>query len=240
MIVAATIGSAALVAPSLADGVRKSHGPDPYSYLPEAIIVDYSWSGIYIGGHAGGAHTEFEWLFTGSNEPFEKAHSAFIGGVHGGLQRQWGRIVLGAEVSYSWTDTNVTITSPITPAATGSVEVSDLFMVAGRFGVAHDNLLAYAKAGYATADVEFRSGVTTSSSRDHGWVGGLGLEYGLTPQISLGLEYNYVRLNHEAGAPAALAGLGTGSIEDAGIDMQSVVARLNFKFGRRDEPVPLK
>ena len=75
-------------------------------------------------------------------------------------------------------------------------------------------------SGYANADVEFSAAGLTASKRAGGSVAGLGLEYGLTPHITIGAEYNWVKLN----------GSTTGVI-DAGVDIQTLTGRLNFKFG---------
>jgi opacity protein-like surface antigen len=82
--------------------------------------------------------------------------------------------------------------------------------------------LAYVKGGYANADVAFSAAGLTASKRADGSVAGLGLEYGLTPHITIGAEYNWVKLNGS-----------TGGVIDAGVDIQTLTGRLNFKFGPR-------
>jgi opacity protein-like surface antigen len=80
--------------------------------------------------------------------------------------------------------------------------------------------LAYVKGGYANADVSFSGLGLTASKRADGSVAGLGLEYGLRPHITIGAEYDWAKLN----------GTTTGVI-DAGVHIQTLTARLNFKFG---------
>ena len=81
---------------AFADGMPQKQ-PDPYAYTPGPVFVDYDWSGIYLGGHLGGAYAQFEWTFTTPTESFEKSRTAFAGGAQVGLQKQWRSIVIGAE-----------------------------------------------------------------------------------------------------------------------------------------------
>ena len=105
-------------------------------------------------------------------------------------------------------------------------------------------MIAYAKACYTTADVEFRTGAagagTSSSGREHGWVAGLGMDYGLTPFVTIGVEYNYVHLNVDGRDQVPFGGALASQVSDAGIDIQTVMSRLNFKFGHRAEIPPIK
>jgi outer membrane immunogenic protein len=117
-----------------------------------------------------------------------------------------------------------------------------LLLVVGRLGYAQDNMLAYVKAGYASADVDlaFRLvGTTTagsSSDREQGWTAGVGLEYAIRDNIILGIEYNYVRLNVDDRvlAPSNVV------TDNGGVDLQSILARVTFKFGARPDAAPAK
>ncbi len=152
-------------------------------------------------------------------------------------------MVAGLEVSYTGLDADVTShTSFLGVPVTRSSEVSNLILVTGRLGYANDNLLAYAKAGYATADVDFGftfGGTATagsSSEREHGWTAGVGLEYAIRDNIILGIEYNFVHLNADDRvlAPSPVVAVG------GDVDVQSILARVSFKFGARPEVLPVK
>jgi outer membrane immunogenic protein len=151
---------------------------------------------------------------------------------------------------YSWADDKDTSRSALQPGIALTAEMKNLLLVTGKLGFAYENFLAYAKGGWASADVDFRSTLlcncvlaTSSSGRENGWTAGLGLDYALGPNISIGIEYDYVRLNvgarDQIAGPAGVAG---NQVTDGGLDMQSVLARLNFKLGPRpnDEPGGLK
>jgi len=47
------------------------------------------------------------------------------------------------------------------------------------------------------------------------------------PNVILGVEYDYIRIN--AGGTGAAPVLG--SVSDGGVDIQTVLARLSYKFG---------
>ena len=116
----------------------------------------------------------------------------------------------------------------------------------GKVGYAWDNLLGYAKGGYASGTVDYQtsvtsSGITTTSSseRESGWTAGIGVEYAVLPNVILGVEYDYVRLNVGGRDQIATsAGLPGSQVTDAGVDIQMVMARLSFNFGPRPEPIP--
>jgi outer membrane immunogenic protein len=244
-------GAAVVAGASLdarADGSRPvSSAYTPYAYAAyDTVYTGYDWSGIYIGAHAGAAFATSEWRTVGSiagDLPrIEPTANGFAGGVQIGVQKQWGGTVAGLELSYTALDGEVTSGSNLLGAEVKrSSEVSNLVLVTGRFGFANENLLAYAKGGYASADVDFGIAIGapvdlagSSSEREHGWTAGLGLEYAIRDNLILGVEYNYVRLNADTRVltPAVIP------TADGGIDLQSIVARLSFKFGAHPDAGP--
>jgi outer membrane immunogenic protein len=240
------LGLGCLAAPAAADGSARAR-PDPYAYNPEPVALYYDWSGIYIGGHAGVATAGVDWTFTNPTERFDQRATGFAGGAQIGLQKQWHYIVIGAEVSYTWTDLSETSGSLLAPGTSRTSEVNNLLLATGRLGFVWQNLLAYWKGGYATADVGLRSSITgtgvettSSSAREQGWVAGLGIDYGLTPNISIGVEYDYIHFNIGTRDQVPTAVGLAGSQTNGGIDLQTVMARLNFRFGSRAESAPYK
>jgi len=229
-------------------GARADGRPEPVVYTPkppiccEVAYFGYDWTGFYLGAHAGVAFNSAEWSIIGPGL-LEHSASGFAGGVHVGAQKQWANIVAGIEVSYTGLDADITSrTSFLGVPVTRSSDVSNLLLVTGRLGYAQDNMLAYAKAGYASADVDlaFRLvGTTTagsSSDREHGWTAGIGFEYAIRDNIILGIEYNYVRLNVDDRVLAP-----TNVVTDnGGVDLQSILARVTYKFGARPDAAPVK
>ena len=161
------------------------------------------------------------------SSPSARKTQAFAGGAQIGLQKQWDWIVVGAEVSYTWADLKGSKPSELVVGTSLTSEANNLLLVTARLGFAWQHVLAYVKGGYASVDVAFSSLGASASKRADGSVAGLGLEFGLTPHITIGAEYDWLKVN--AAAPGAL---------DAGVDIQTLTARLNFKFGPRAGPLP--
>jgi outer membrane immunogenic protein len=218
---AASIGLWMSMVPAWADGMPRSPRPDPYAYSPGGPQLDYNWTGIYVGGHLGGAIANWDWTSAVTGEPTEHTGSGFAGGAQIGLQKQWDWIVVGAEVSYTWADLEGSKSSAAIAGTTLTSEASNLLLVTGRLGFAWQNVLAYVKGGYASADISFSAFGLTASKRADGSVAGLGLEYGLTPHVTIGAEYDWLMLS----------GSGTNA-RDADVDIQTLTARVSFKFGR--------
>jgi len=228
--------------------------PRPYTPVYTPVYeptLTYDWTGIYFGGQAGGVYSQIEWTYDGTGDSLEHMHTGFIGGAHAGVQKQFSWIVLGAEVSYLWMDQPESSTSvnPLFPDVSLSSNVHNLMLVSGKFGWAWENILASFKGGWASADVDFRTRqtstgalLTSSSSRENGWTAGAGIEYAVWDHVIVGVQYDYVQLNTgtRTQTPTAIGPVGP-THTNGGVDIQSVTARLSFKFrGSRPESVPVK
>ena len=204
-------------------------------------------------GTSGEPTTRSEWTYTDGLhvDPLAQSTNGFAGGGHVGLQKQWGSVVLGAEAAYTWMDQQAT--SPSSDGVTSLTSTAkSLLLVTGKFGAAWDNILAYAKAGYALGDVDYRTtatstGVllTTSSRQEQGWTAGVGLEYALWDHVILGVEYDYVKFNS---GPASRRPPGAGptgtTVTEAGIDTQighgPAELQTRWRATVRPEVVPTK
>jgi outer membrane immunogenic protein len=242
------IGLGAIVvalASGLHAGATRADGPPPVYQPPGAYqpvtgsMFNYNWSGIYVGGHAGGVYIRPEWSYVNSLNSIDESTSSFAGGAQVGLQKQWGSMVLGAEVSYTWWDGEGITGTSLVPNVSLTSDVGNVLLATGKFGIVYENLLAYVKGGYASADVDLRTTVTStgalltsSTGREGGWTAGVGIDYAILPNVILGFEYDYIKLNVSGRnqTPTALGPVGT-SVIDAGVDAQMLTARLNFKFG---------
>jgi outer membrane immunogenic protein len=222
----------------------------------DVLYLGYDWSGFYVGAHAGAAFTSSEFTIPGLgviavgpaglidtvDNTIGHSGSGFAGGGQLGWQKQWGNTVAGVELAYTGLNSDITSHTNIlgVPVAR-STEVNNLLLVTGRLGYAQDNMLAYAKGGYATAEVEFdlrvgNSGLVGSASdREHGWTAGLGLEYAIRDNIILGVEYNYVHFNVDTRTLVPAVAIAN----NGGVDLQSILARVSFKFGGRPDAVPV-
>jgi outer membrane immunogenic protein len=229
-------GVAATAAPAGADG-------PPYrnpTYDATPGFYDFNWTGFFVGAHLGGAHTQleatetiFDAIFGPVIQTYSQDGASVIGGVQAGWQKQWEKIVAGIEITYSALPFDETTVSPLLPGVTRTAEVHDLFTLTGRLGYADGRWLAYAKGGWASAqvDIALRDTVAVASAgeRASGWTAGVGIEYALTLNLSLGIEYNYLYFRTDV-APLPIPDT---TFSDAEIDIQTLVVRLNYRFGGR-------
>ena len=141
---------------------------------------------------------------------------------------------------------------------TSSTKVGEIFTATGRIGFASDRWLGYVKGGYASAEVSHSSmtgvdvtgcvlftcaqasggGSSRSDARHHGWVVGGGFEYMINPNVTFGIEYNYIDLGaktHSGVTTIDVTDVGSGSFASStrvDVDaIHAVYARLNFKVG---------
>lgn len=212
------------------------------------------WGGFYVGGQLGGAWSETDWHNENHNwfntlgptqviSNFDIDGSGIMGGGQLGFNYQTGAWVLGIEGSVAGTELDGSIRSPFFPASDRySMDVSWLTTVTGRVGYAWDRWLAYAKGGWAGADIEldlFDRGTPVhakSSTWADGYTLGGGAEYAFGHGFSLGIEYAYVDLGTDrftVRCPTCPSGVGGGvPIVDGDIEIQSVTGRINYRFGQ--------
>jgi len=236
-----TLGSCA----ALADG-RPLARPSP----PPAAA---RWDGLYLGANAGTVRASTDWHYVNDNyfntlgpvlvgSDFELDGRAGTGGGHIGFNHQVGPWVLGIEGSLSLVRFEETIASPLFPTLdVYQVKIDRLATLAGRIGYARDWWLLYGKAGWAWADVDLslRDHVNLidagASRRLDGWTVGAGFEYAIRSAISVGIAYDYVRVDAESwtvGCPLCGTGVGFGTpIVDAEIALHAVTARLSYRLG---------
>jgi outer membrane immunogenic protein len=195
--------------------------PAPMTKAPPPAVVAalYNWTGLYIGANVGYGWGTARW----SAPAFRNSIDGFAGGGQIGANFQAGQFVLGAEALWDFAD----ISGRRTFAGAGwRNRVSSILLATGRAGYAWNNVLGYVKGGYAGASDRSASTIGGSARRWHsGWTVGAGFEYGFTPNLSLGLEYNYVDLSR---ARFPLGGLaGTWRVDP---NIHLVLAKLNYRF----------
>jgi opacity protein-like surface antigen len=243
-------GLAVLLGLALPATARDPAADDYSPYAPSGFFV-FDWSGFYVGGHLGLGHAQAESTETiFPDDPFNlvgvtygQSETSVTGGVQAGWQRQFGtKLVVGVEAGFSLLRFDTTEDSPLAaefpdllPALRRSVEVGDIFMLTARLGYTDGRWLAYAKGGLASAEVDvgyrdLSTGATTSSGgRETGWTAGVGIDYALTQNLFLGIEYNYVHFRADI-TPPVVPVVPT-DFSDVEVDIQNVVVRLNYRFG---------
>jgi len=210
------------------------------------------WSGVYAGLNAGYGWAGADWLDTTSSpaatffdytpgQGFSNRLSGVFGGAQVGVNFQNGSWVFGVEAMLDASALEGNFTSN-TPLGAGDdqfkARVEALAVVSGKIGYAVGNWLAYGKAGYAAAKIHASVNDTTPPATGSGsasqWrsgpAAGLGFEYGVTPALSIGIEYDHLWL--DSGSYQLGGSAGT-YIWNVGIrDVDLLMARLNYHFGR--------
>lgn len=188
----------------------------PAKAQPPAAEPLFNWTGFYVGVNAGNMRSEADGHFVSPPGGYATGRvSAFTGGVHAGVQRQFGNIVAGAEVAYATTfdskfgsttgaglglggacDENATVACQARLAGT--------FQAGGRLGWAQGPWLLYGTGGWANGLIQSRlQNVATglisgsTSERHNGWFAGGGLEFAVARNATIGVEYLHFDLGSE-------------------------------------------
>jgi len=157
------------------------------------------WTGIYAGGHLGGAFGTDD--YSASQGP-RVSFNGLTGGVHAGYNfPKFSSVILGVEGDFSWSQakgTSTIVSPPDTVSITSSVNY--LASVRGRVGLPVDDFLIYATAGVAwtetklTANIDQGAFTSQGSTTSVGYVVGGGIEtmlpHHLTGRIE-GLYYGF-------------------------------------------------
>ena len=209
-------------------------------------MVMYNWSGCYIGAHAGAGWSRTEWTNTADTtafgdllpgEGFSQTKSGFVGGGQIGCNYQVNQFVFGIEGTFAGSSIKGTLNNTTFGAGDDVFEnkITSIATVTGRIGYAFNNWLPYIKGGYAGANNKFSVsdsvGITGSGSESkwhNGWTIGGGLEYGLTQNWIIGLEYNYIGLQTKN---YNIAGTDPGIYAfDVKPRIHELLARVSYKF----------
>jgi opacity protein-like surface antigen len=217
---------------------------------PRAAPVPWSWSGFYIGAHAG-----YGWGRDPFTDPIATGlvltdinSNGFVGGFQAGGNWQWGAWVGGLEIDLSGTDVKKTNTGTVVFPG-GDTEThsrTDKFDLLGsartRIGfLPWPNLLVYGTGGLAwtrlvQTDVDTAVFGGTPSSNTNatptwrfGWVAGVGVESRLWETNWLArLEY----LHYDFGdSGSSFNGDGTGTTS-SNLTVDVIRAGLSYKFGQ--------
>jgi outer membrane immunogenic protein len=181
-----------------------------YTKAPAAVVpLAYDWSGVYIGVQGGGiwSHLDADYT-TGGVFGHRNIDGTLLGGTLG-VNWQRGNFVFGVEGDYAWADAKGS--NPCPSVAFDCRSKLDSFGTArARLGWAYNTALFYVTGGAAFGDQHIEtvnlagaaippSGgpVNGSSHFNTGWTAGGGLEWGLTPNISVKAEALYFDLGRD-------------------------------------------
>src|SRR4051812_5347456 len=194
----AAMSAAALVTPASAADIAAR----PYTKAPPMIAAIYDWSGFYVGANGGWGSARKCWSQTagfapGVNEGCHDATGAVAGGQIG-YRWQTGAFVFGLEAQGDWADLKGSNASTVF-GVVNRTTVDAFGLFTGQVGYAWNNALLYAKGGAAVVSDAYRGfgtgiGAEFDRANETRWGGtvGVGLEYGFTPNWSVGIEYNHL------------------------------------------------
>jgi outer membrane immunogenic protein len=138
-----------------------------------------TWTGLYAGVNIGYAFSgDFDVPGWRLNQG-----SGWTGGLQGGYNYQFDPIVVGIEGSLGYSDISDKWMG-------GSGRTGFNGSITPRLGYAFGDFLPYVKAGIAGSNVELKY-IRDDTNFQIGWTAGFGLEYRITPEISVRGEYNY-------------------------------------------------
>lgn len=193
----------------------------------------FSWTGFYIGALASfnsGSSTHCDNGVCGPDFPTNKFEGG-MAGITAGYNKQYGKVVVGIEVDWSWGDVSDSAGS------TGSfncgsgpciTELKSLGTVRARLGYAFDRVLPYVTAGVAFSD--YHVGITPFVA-DHSvtsFTGGAGVEYAFSKSLTAKIEYLYVAGDDRLDYPTCGAAPNNCFLNVD--EIHSVRMGLNYKF----------
>jgi outer membrane immunogenic protein len=217
--------------------------------VPAPPMPAFSWTGFYVGAHAGHGWSLNEQTFTSilgnllTNEN-NYTGAGFLGGAQAGFNYQVGPWVWGVEGEFSSAgidgEGNCVIASP-TALLNCDTKADWLGTAAARIGFASNKTLVFVKGGGAWVhdkyDVSDFEPPPRSDSVDQtrlGWMFGTGVEYAFYGNWSAKVEYDYLDFGTQGVTFPGLPAFSPQFIRttvDIRQRIQLVKFGLNYRFG---------
>jgi outer membrane immunogenic protein len=196
------VGGTALAALLVTGSAMAADLRPVYKAAPPAKA--FSWTGVYIGVHAGAAWGLKENTFTTATltNDDQQSINGFLGGAQVGVNYQLGSWVLGAEAQFSWSNLegkdNCIAASPVA-LLNCHTTVNWLGTAAARLGFAFDRTMVFVKGGGAWVHDNYEMTFFAAPLRTvqvddtrYGWMFGAGVEHAFTGNWSAKVEYDYL------------------------------------------------
>lgn len=213
----------------------------PYKAPPPYIAPIYDWTGFYIGGNGGWGRTHNCWgVIPAGGVLVADGCIDRDGGMLGGqvgYRWQSGQFVFGLEAQGDWADIGASHVSLINPLFTTGVKTDAVGLFTGQIGYAWNSALLYVKGGAAVTrnrfDVNTLAGVNVASASSTRWGAavGTGIEYGFSPNWSVGFEYDHLFMGDTNNSFAVVNPLLVGGVNRISQDVDMVTLRINYRFG---------
>ena len=170
----------------------------------------------------------------------ENKNTDTVWGGQLGYQVVRDNLLLGVELSGSSGTETSRMQSTLYSWHYNKMEVGPFALLGGRIGYVQDNWLVYGKAGFAMGKVKYHSddfpafnNVYDQSAWQNGWQLGAGVEYAITRNIRVALDYTHIDLGSKTETKDwyTLAGV-YGGRETFRLDAKADVTalRLNYAF----------
>ena len=234
------IGLALMSSSALAADVA----PKMAVYAPTPVA--YNWTGFYAGLNAGGAFGDVATVDVNGGVPpgpFAYQPKGVLAGGQAGFNYQvFGPVVVGVEVDFGYL--GLTSGKGFIPSSNPAFH-QDLTVgggayadVAGRIGVAFNNLLIYGKAGYGYVDVSAKQTTTkpgyktTGTEAFSGTVYGAGVEYAFAQNWTAKIEYLRFDLGDQAGKQTSVTDppIGFQYANSTSLKIDTVKLGVNYRF----------
>jgi outer membrane immunogenic protein len=183
-------GAALLAAPAFAGGFTPTVAtPAPVAPAPviapapvTPVSTGSDWTGFYVGGQLGFGNLSID---DNDDATDDGDFDGALYGVHAGYMRDFGRLVLGAEID--WDATNIGIDSA---GVEDAVDLDSVARAKLRLGYDAGRFLPYVTAGYARAmlssDIDAIDAGLDDSYDGHFY--GIGAAYQVNDRFSVGAE----------------------------------------------------
>jgi outer membrane immunogenic protein len=184
-------------------------------YEPAVEQQPVRWDGVYLGGQIGYSSmtVDYSHTFDPADAPNQSTSSTGYGGFLGYNWQVDPNLVLGLELGYTRPDSLYTSTSGSTGSA--SYKLVDYGTFRARAGYAFGQFLPFAELGVAVGRLDYTVS-NPYASQDNayalGFVGGLGIDVALLPNVFLRAEWEYAYFtpvkHTSSGVNTARVGLG--------------------------------
>jgi outer membrane immunogenic protein len=218
--------------------------PSPARAAAPAVVPVpvFNWTGFYVGAHGGGGWSTWTGIDPtnpGGGQSSVNGSGGIAGGQIGG-NYQINNFVIGLEGSYAWSGISVTNGGPFAGGAGFTLTLKNDYIatVAGRLGVAFNNVLLYGKGGAAFTRDKYDAnnglagalaGSASGSFDRTGWLAGAGVEWMFVSNWSVKAEYNYMGFGSLNEQPSTTGNLAA-SPAVVKLDIQTATVGVNYHF----------
>ena len=190
----AAVAVSAVAAPAFAGSYQQAPA-DPVvpAPAPAPVFSGSDWTGAYAGASLGYGDLTADTPTAGDVDA-----DGTVYGLQAGYDYDFGTFVLGGELDYSATDLDF-----------NGTDLDSITRLKVRAGYDAGQTLVYGVAGAAHAESDLGD--------DNGWILGVGADYKLTDDVTVGGEYLYHQFD---------------DFDDTGVDIDgsTLAARVNYRF----------